>query len=178
MEEVELRIPRFVQPPNIFYVYYDDDGNLISITNEKKQVGNYVEKLFDDVKDFLNGDKQLTNFQIKIINGSTKISKKIESRPVYKDLIVIDDCLSADLTVMINEGVLTFKLHDNIVSNQDNRNFKFYIVDKQNLNFLLKTCTVSFNDLKVGKRVMFKFDRYRHRIVTKKVFDTYGIIHG
>ena len=73
-DETELRIPVFKAPPNIFFVYYDDEGNITDITNEKKVSGNFLEKSYKDVVEFLDGKKQLSNFQIKILKFSLFIN--------------------------------------------------------------------------------------------------------
>ena len=51
--------------PNMFYVYYDDSNNIYSITNEKKESGNFVETTEALVKDFLEGKKDYKNFKVK-----------------------------------------------------------------------------------------------------------------
>lgn len=175
-DETELRIPVFKAPPNIFFVYYDDEGNITDITNEKKVSGNFLEKSYKDVVEFLDGKKQLSNFQIKILEGKTKIFQKTKLKLVYKDLIILPENSKAECVVQICSQHIELKTDAKL--DNDQRILKFFIVDTKNLNFLIKTINVSLHDLCLGKKVVFQFDVKKHRIVTKKFFSSYGIIYN
>lgn len=175
-DEVELRIPIFRAPPNIYFVYYDDEGNITDITNEKKGIGNYLEKSHNDVIEFLDGKKHISNFQIKILEGQSKIFQKSRSKSIYKDLFIIEENIKAECLVKIGPKHLVIKA--STITDNDNRTLKFFIVDSKNLNFLIKTITVSFDDLNLGKKIAFNFDIKKHKIVTKKFFNSYGIIYN
>ena len=55
-----------------FFVYYDEEGNILSITNEKKTQGQYLEVEESEVQDFLNGSKSFSQFKIHSLTTGNK----------------------------------------------------------------------------------------------------------
>ena len=104
-EEDRLRTNTMFSAPNMFYVYYDDNNNIYSITNEKKESGNFVETTEALVKDFLEGKKDYKNFKVKGSRNKQFVENTMHVKSVYKDFSVITPCeTTPELAVSIKDN--------------------------------------------------------------------------
>jgi hypothetical protein len=93
---------------NKWYVYFDDDDYITSVTNELKEVGNYYECPEELIIDFLKGTKNFTSHKIKIKNYKDIVieeERKESYTPIYKDIFVVE-------TKSINDTLLLKIIHN------------------------------------------------------------------
>jgi hypothetical protein len=46
------------------YIYFDEAGNLLSVSNSNTQEGSYFETTYDEVKNLISGKEQFTNYVV------------------------------------------------------------------------------------------------------------------
>lgn len=173
-----IELPPLVLAPNHFYLYYTEEGDIISLTNEKLSEGNYIQVSEKFVIDFLESKKEIRNFKVKISDQVRLEQKLVNVRQNY-DYYIIPHNLDARLTITINKSNIKFKLNNfekTFVVN-DKRIYNFYIVDKGNLNFLKKTVSLTLNNLIKGIKVEYKFNLKSDVIATMREFDSYGLVY-
>jgi len=175
-EEERQRTNAMFFKPNIWFVYYDERGNILAITNEKKPEGNFVEVSEDLVLDFLTGKKNYLNFTIK---GQDVF----EERPItkvshYKDLLVVGDDANAEFRIKVLDNQIHFVLKSEIKDQyQHSGTLQFFIVDKHDHNFLLETMNVKMEELvSLGVILPFAYDMGKVDIITRSFFNSYGIV--
>lgn len=121
-----------------FFIYYDNDGNITSVTNEKKAEGAYLETDESEITDFLNGSKDFTKFKISSLSSGTK-QIKLSTEPtnlVYKDFFIVDKSNGKEqITITHNLKTNSWNL---VVNSEELFNFTFYICKNDNLNFLVR----------------------------------------
>jgi len=177
-EEEHRRTSTMFAAPNMFYVYYDDNHNIYSITNEKKDSGNFVETTETLVKDFLEGRKDYKNFKVKGVGNKQLVENKIYVNSVYKDFSVITPCESTpELAVSIKDSKIIFKINPDITGYSGN--LQFFIVDKNDYNCLLETFDINLEDIQlhgsVEKPLNYNFENIA--IIAKNFFNSYGIVN-
>ena len=177
-EEERLRTNTMFSAPNMFYVYYDDSNNIYSITNEKKESGNFVETTETLVKDFLEGKKDYKNFKVKGGGSKQFVENQVYVKSVYKDFSVITACESTpELAVSIKDSKIIFKIKPDITGYSGN--LQFFIVDKNDYNWLFETLDVNLEDIQlhgsVEKPLNYNFENIA--ILTKNFFNSCGIVN-
>ena len=177
-EEDRLRTNTMFSAPNMFYVYYDNNNNIYSITNEKKESGNFVETTEALVKDFLEGKKDYKNFKVKGSRNKQFVENTVHVKSVYKDFSVITACeTTPELAVSIKDKKIVFKINPDITGYSGN--LQFFIVDKNDYNWLFETLEVSLEDIQlhgiVEKSLNYNFENIA--ILTKNFFNSYGIVN-
>ena len=119
-----------------------------TITNEKKDSGNFVETTETLVKDFLEGRKDYKNFKVKGVGNKQLVENKIYVNSVYKDFSVITPCESTpELAVSIKDSKIIFKIKPDITGYSGN--LQFFIVDKNDYNWLFETLDVNLDDIQL-----------------------------
>lgn len=160
-----------------FFVYYDDDGSITSITNERKSSGDYIEAEESEVKDFLNGSKDFTKFKISSLSSGTKQIKLASDNSilVYKDFYIVNKSKGNEQVIIecnTNTHCWDIRLNDTAQL----LDFSFYVCKKDNLNFLVreikvpakKMCSIPFdNDLENQINEFI--------VLTKQVHKSYGL---
>ena len=177
-EEERLRTLAMFSAPNMFYVYYDDDNNIYSITNEKKDSGNFIETTEALVKDFLEGRKDYKNFKVKGGGSKQFVENQVYVKSVYKDFSVITPCESTpDLALSIKDSKIIFKINLDITGYSGN--LQFFIVDKNDYNCLFETLDLNLEDIQLHGSVekSLNYDVENIAIITKNFFNSYGIIN-
>jgi hypothetical protein len=176
-----IELPPLTLRPNNFYLYYNEQGDILSLTNEKLSEGNYIEVSEKFVVDFVESKKEIKNFKVKISDRIQLEQKSVTVKNFY-DLCVINKVSNSDsvnLLITVSKGSLTFKLNNfesSFIVN-DKRIYKFFVTDSSNLNILKKSIELTLDNLKSGKKVKYNFDKNTDVIVTVKEFDSYGIIY-
>lgn len=160
-----------------FFVYYDDDGNITSITNEKKSSGEYIEADESEVQDFLNGSKDFTKFKISSLSSGTKQIKLASDNSilVYKDFYIVNKS-KGDEQVIIECNTKDFCWNIKLNDKAQLLDFSFYVCKKDNLNFLIR-------EVKVPAKQTFSipFDSNLENkineliVLTKQVHKSYGL---
>lgn len=163
-----------------FFVYHDEEGNITSITNEKRPTGEFIEAEESEIADFLNGSKDFTKFKIQSLTSGTKQIKLASdtSALVYKDFYIIKNSDGQEQVTIVHNSKNScweIKLNDTAQL----LDFNFYICKKENLNFLIR-------EIKVPAKKMFLVS-FEHDIenqvnefiiLTKKIHKSYGISYA
>jgi len=179
MEPRIIELPPLVLAPNNFYLYYTEDGDITSLTNEKLSEGNYIQVSEKFVIDFLESKKDIKNFKVKI-SDQVSLEQKQNSIKNNYDFLIIGYSEESKLTITINNTSLNFQLNDfeTTFVVKDTRTYSFAIVNQKNLNFVKKVVNFTLKDLVNGVGLDYAFDLKNELLVTKKEFDSYGIING
>lgn len=178
MQPRVIELPPLILAPNNFYLYYTEEGDIISLTNEKLPEGSYIQVSEKFVVDFLESKKEIKNFKVKI-SDQVRLEQKVSDIKNNYDFLVIGYNENAKLTITVNRTNLKFKLNNfekTFVVN-DKRTYSFAIVDGKNLNFVKKIIGFTLNELVKGVKFDYKFDTKQEIIVTIKEFDSYGLIY-
>lgn len=126
-----------------FFVYHDKQGNITSITNEKKSSGDFILAKESEIFDFLNGSKDFTKFKIQSLESGSKSIKLSDESSIliYKDFYILGESKGNE-QVIINYS--NQKKQWKVLINETNNfiDFSFYICKKDNLNFLLREIKV------------------------------------
>ena len=99
-------------------------------------------------------------------------------KSVYKDFSVITPCeTTPELAVSIKDNKIIFKINPDIA--EYSGNLQFFIVDKNDYNWLFETLEVSLEDIQlhgiVEKSLNYNFENIA--ILTKNFFNSYGIVN-
>lgn len=174
INNIELPLIEFATQS--FYLYYDDEGNITDLINYKKDQGNYIEVSENFVKEFRSSSKSITSYTIKLGN-KVKLEKKIIERNLGSLLIIPEVSENTEVVIRIIDKFIKFGL-----SNADiyktvtlSQSYSFYIVDSYNLNFIKDQIKISYTQLVNGYSYLYKFNKEKELIVTKKYFDSYGL---
>ncbi len=158
-----------------FFVYYDDEGNITSVTNENRAQGKYLEVEEEEVKDFLNGSKSFTQFKIHSLTSGNKGIKLATDTTdlVYKDFCFVSPKEDSDVDVIhdsINRA-WEIKLNARLVPTK----MEFFICKNEDINFLIRTFIVDqkSNTVKFESNVENNINNLI--VLTKKVYDSYGL---
>jgi hypothetical protein len=175
---------------NLVYVIYDDEMNLLQITSILPETKNYFQIEQSKVKDFYLGFKSYPGHYVKNhgFNRFT-IEEKVNTAGIYRyndliDLTVQKD--SADLMIKYNIETFTWKfmldadVANLIETNHYDKLLEFYLVKRDQHNFLVRTFVIKLADL-INDTLEFRFEtEYEHffenlLIKSKQHFDKIGI---
>jgi hypothetical protein len=161
-----------------FYLYYDNNGNIIELLNYKKDSSNYIEVSEQFVTEFRESGKELHSYSLKI-DDSPKVVKRLENIQIGHLFKILTTDDSADFLICINNSRILFKIKNFDFYSNLAENFKhfFFIVDKNNLQFLKKTVTINHKDLEQGYEVDHSFDFNKEVLLTRKYFESYGLVY-
>lgn len=175
---IDITLPKVEFVPSAFYIYYNDEGNITDILNYKKKEGKYVEVSEDFINEFRSSNKDINFYTLKIDN-TIKLEKKPNLIRFDSMSIVNDANSNAECLILVSKNNLNFKLLYPEVNKKINndKQYKFYIVDSRNLNFLKDTIYLTNDQIIAGYNYAYCFDREKEIIVTKRYFDSYGIIY-
>lgn len=140
----------------IFYVYFDNESrNILSVTNEKNNSKNtFVEKSIEDVKDFINGEKNFTDY--KFDTNFNFVCKTESTKDVVSNTFVeIIKQNEYELKISHNDNWF-FKFADDVKN--INGNLFFGITQKSNPNLLIRTISFASQLAYEGHGVDFKYD--------------------
>lgn len=198
MEEVEYLseelIAQAIAPKsNLYFVYFNEDGNIDAITNEKKLNSklNCIEFDYKRVEKFFKGDENFINYKVSLADKDTPtIVKKTEDAGINTNfLIVIDQTVSDDTTLIIEWNLFKkswiFKIAESYKLQLKelglNAQLLFFVTLKTNQNFLIRTISIDIKELinpdvfEVEWETAFETDFSNLSISTRKFFDSYGI---
>jgi hypothetical protein len=178
MEYRVINLPPLVLSPNNFYLYYNEDGDILSLTNEKLSDGNYIEVSEKFVIDFLESKKEIRNFKVRISDQVKLEQKNIESKNHF-NFIVIRENKNAKLLITVKPDSLIFCLQNfekTFVIN-DKRHYGFAIVSDSNLNFVKKILGFTLDQLMNGITIDYRLEKGKDILITTKEFESYGIIY-
>ena len=180
--------------PILKYVYFDEDGNLLSVSNNNLEEGSYFETTYDEVKNLISGKEQFSHYVVlfdtikkfyilkhrfneedimfDINNQIYLISKRVISRP---DLLIIQNIKDKEWQFMLDQGI-----KDNFKNNKIsfNKNLSFSITrynDPHRLeNFLnLSMEQLIKEDVKIPFKSQIELDSDALSVYTVKRLETY-----
>lgn len=173
-----IELPPLVLSPNNFYLYYNDDGDIISLTNEKLTEGNFIQVSEKFVIDFVESKKEIKNFKVKISDQVHLEQKDIIVKNNY-NFVIVKDFKQAQCTIQIQKSNLKFQLHnfEKTFAVNNKKIYQFFIVKKNNLNFICKEFSCKMSQLIKGIKFPYKFDANSEIVVTSGEFESYGLFY-
>lgn len=179
---------------NDWFVYFDEDDFITSVTNELKEFGNYYKVPESLVVDFLKGTKNISCHKIKIKNFKDVVieeERKESYKPIYKDIFVIEkksindtlfiklihDSSNKKWIFQFNEEMKTVFLNSNV-----NSFMNFFLCNAEDYNMIYRRFDIVVSSLVDGNIDMpFITDIEEHFenlcIVTRKYIDQIGVVH-
>jgi len=159
-----------------FYLYYDNDGNILELLDYKKDNGNYIEVSEQFVVEFRESGKEFHSYSLEI-DDKPKIIKKLENVQIGQLFKILTMNSLADFIISVTSTKMIFKIRefDPYSNISDNFEHFFFIVDNNDLNFLKKTVIIKHKDLKQGYELDYNFILRDESILTKKYFESYGL---
>lgn len=160
-----------------FFVYYDDEGNILSITNEKQKEGQFLEVEEKEVQDFLNGSKPFTQFKIhNLTTGNKGIKLATDtSSLVYTDFCYVQSDVEGDVNVTHNSIDKCWEIKLNY--NLSPKKMEFFICKNDDINFLIRKILVDQKNNVVKFESTLEDDIDNLTVLTKKVYSSYGLKH-
>lgn len=176
--------------PAVYYVYFDDEGNIDAITNEKRAESsfNVAEVNYNTAEIFLTGKANFINYRLTLSNKNSYVFvKKIgESDVGLNTLNTIYEQPTEDTACIVewNKHTKTWQLYlqnDNAVTTRLSVNLTFY-VSLVNRNFLVRTIKLDMKDFSNNQKVTIPFssevenDISKIVVSTRRFFDSYGLV--
>ena len=179
---------------NKWYVYFDEDDYMLSVTNELKEFGNYYECSEDLIIDFLKGTKNLSSHKIKIKNYKDIVieeERKESHKPIYKDIFVIENKSINDtlfLKIIHDSGKKqwTFQFNDEMkttyLDSNVNAFMQFFVCHVYDYNILYRRFDIVISSLAQGDiEIPFLLDAEESFddlcLITRKHIDQIGVAH-
>lgn len=152
-----------------YIVYYDaDNGRILSITNEEhSEYANSFKVASADIEYLFQTNEILENYKVSIGPGnapqivcqnlldSNLISflKKVENELGNTDLVIKQNLLEKQWEFSLTEDKKK-SLIDSGISGQ----FKFYLLDPANKNFIIRTIDINIKELYINKIYIVSFN--------------------
>jgi hypothetical protein len=173
---------------NTHFVYFEENGDITSITNEKKP-GNssYIEYRYEDVKEFLTGKINLLDYRL-ILNTKHEpviIKKTAEADYVTYSFKVIEP-YTKDPVILVVWNKTEKMWHVSInkqmpVYSGINSTLSFFVTFEKNIDFLIRSFHIEMKDL-ITKDVVdipftskFEDDIESILLTTGKFVHSYGL---
>lgn len=172
--------------PNM-YVYYNDFGNILSISNVKDSAKNYIEVPEEKLLDFLLGKKDYSRYKIDYFkfsysdNLKDEISVDVSNNLVYM-IPVVTDQSTKDLTVIFSKQDKTWQFNLNntgketVYQNPLDKVYSFFLVKDRDPHFLIETLQVTGSELINGVNIQCNYLPKIPSLSTMKQFNSYGLI--
>lgn len=175
------------------FIYFDEKGELLSVSNTNAEEGNWIEVDIDAVKDILDAKDSMTNYSVAFDSTTKKYELKHKliavdfNTDIWYDIFEIPFIEQADVVVTqdCKNKEWIFELDPAIVKETKSKdsfyNFpmQFSITEFNDPHNLLQFIKFGFRDLieenkvKVAFDDNFKVDKTDISVYTIKKFDTY-----
>lgn len=186
----EEDIAKMLAPPSIvYYVYFNDDGVIDAITNEKRLTSSLsvAEVEMKSVENFLNGKHNYINYRIVLAGKQYAFVENKADIDVGLNTLSAISNLATDTTSCVvkwdkQSKQWTFYLQEHAKMLNLSAMVSFFIALSSNKNFLVRTIKFDIKDLEDAGTVSVPFisqaeeDITNIRISTKKFFDSYGLL--
>ena len=172
--------------PNM-YVYYNDYGNILSISNVKDSSKEYLEVPEEKLADFLSGKKDFGRYKIDYFKFNYENTLKDEpsidttNNLIYNIPLVHNDSIK-DLLVIFDNTKKTweFVLSDNgvktVQQNAIDKIYSFFVTLNRDPHFLVETLQIAGSDLINGTVINCNHVPLVPSMTTMKQFNSYGLI--
>lgn len=173
-----IDLPPLVLSPNNFYLYYNSDGDILALTNEKLDQGTYIQVSEKFVIDFVESKKEIKNFKVKVTD-QVRLENKDTLVKNFYNYVILHSNPYAKCTVTISKKSLRFKINnfEKVGKINDKKNYMFAIVDKKNLSFLKQVVFFSLKELVKGVKLNYIFDNKSEVLVSSGEFESYGLVY-
>lgn len=178
---------------NVYYVYFEENGDISSVSNEKKEGRtNFLEFDYRDVEQFITGTESIINYRLSLMDKDTpalveKGQHLFDSNKSIFTPIEVKDSNST-LTIVWNhynsqwEFELETSYRDKLRTLGLNTTLSFFIALDRNVNFLVRTIKIDMRQLTTTPKVVVPFTTEAERdlstisISSKRFFDSYGLV--
>lgn len=190
----------FITIPTKKYVYFDEAGNVLAVSNSNSQSGNYIEVEQEDVIEVLKGNDPITAYCVAFDTTQKKYKFKHKfiadthildiSQDIYEitsdienpDITFIQDIPNKQWIIVIDETILTEIANK---TSYFNFNLQFSITNFNDPMTLHQFIKVELKELIACKTIIIPFDdkievdKTNFSVYTVKKFDSYSrkVIH-
>lgn len=179
---------------NAYYVYFEENGDISSVSNEKKEGRtNFLEFDYSDVEQFITGTENIINYRLSLMDKDTpalveKSQNLFDSNKSIFTPIEVKDTANSTLTIVWNykDSQWEFNLEptykDKLRTLGLNTTLSFFIALDRNVNFLVRTIRIDMRELTTTPTVVVPFLTDAERDLTtisvssKRFFDSYGLV--
>jgi hypothetical protein len=141
--------------PQRRYVYFDDDGNILSVSNRNTVTGNYIQVSNEEVAGMISGKEQMFHYHVIF----DTVSKKYVLKHRYNDEDVVFD---------INNQIHYIKRKDDqradikVIQDIENKEWKIILDEGIRENFKEKSISLE-------KTLMFSITKYNDPHILERV---------
>lgn len=178
--------------PNLYYVYFTEQGSIDAITNEKRSSSphSFIEVEYKRVERFLVGKENFIDYIVSLVDKDTPVLvKKTEDAGANTNLLVNIDKCSTDNTLNV-EWNTTTKSWVFYIAEEYKSQFKdlglssqllFFVTLRSNSNFLVNSISIDMKDLINSKSITVPWKSKAEEnisnisVSTRRFFDSYGI---
>ena len=176
------------------YVYFDEQGTILSISSRPKEDDNNTYAIFEleDVRDIIGGkirviDCIVVRTKNPLIFEIVKKKAKVRQRNVQNQIYKLQPTDEYDILVEVTDNEIMVSASDDLVTRSGVRKNQsvsiagtdkhpFFITFKDRPDFLIDTILVSMSDLLCGETISINYEhKYDISVYTKKYFDTYSL---
>lgn len=175
-----------------YYVYFEENGDISSISNERKtDRSNFLEFEHSEVEQFLTGKENYLQYKLSLMDKDTPaLIKKSEYEYYTKSVFTPIDYPSdseTKLRVVWNgtDSTWEFSLSDDYKERLRRlgltTKLMFFVSLDKNVNFVIRTILVDMHQLVYNSKVVVPFaikeenEKKLIALSTKKFFDSYGL---
>ena len=183
-EELDQALAVSYIHPNM-YVYYNDYGNITSISNVKQTDTEYLEVPEAKLIDFLSGKKDFSRYKIDYFKFNRENIKQEADIDTSQNLIyivpLVDD-YSKDVTIILNKQKLfwSFVLSNNAKNTVSqyslDKVYSFYVTKNKDPQFLLDSMHVTGTELLDNISIPLTTGLTNISLVTSRHFKSYGLL--
>jgi hypothetical protein len=183
-EELDQALAVSYIHPNM-YVYYNDYGNITSISNVKQTDAEFLEVPEVKLVDFLSGKKDFSRYKIdyfKFNRENTKQEVDIDTSQNLIYIVPVVSDYSKDVTIVFNKQELSwsFILSDNAKNTVSqyslDKVYSFYVTKNKDPQFLLDSIHVTGIDLLNNMSIPSTAGLTTMSLVTSRHFKSYGLL--
>jgi len=139
--------------PTKKYVYFDNNGNILSISGSNASAGQFVEVEFNDVINLINGKENITSYIVVYdISKKTYVSKYKSTSP---DISIIQDIKHKTWNFLIDPTLKENLLSQNLSLDKI---LYFHITRKNDPHELYRTLTVNIATLVDDRTFSISFE--------------------
>jgi hypothetical protein len=179
---------------NIYYVYFDTTGEILSISNERNvaRIDSFLEIEYERVEKFISNTETLSDYKISLLDEKPTLVKKTQES-VYKTNIfkMIDPTVTESTMLVVRWEKLksrwVFSLRESYKKQLRDLGLSskllFFVTMDSNVNLLVRSIEIDLKELigsPAGISIPFssKFENNVKliNIGTRRFFDSYGLL--